>query len=58
MADDAPAPANPPPPPKGLGGWLARWFMRLQAGTRPCMSWPVEPDQRAEAERAAAEVEK
>ena len=53
MADDAPAPANPPPPPKGLGGWLARWFMRLQAGTRPCMSWPVEPDQ-----RAAAEVEK
>ena len=48
---------HPLPPPKGFAGWLLRWFMRLQAGTRPCMSWPVEAEQRAEVERAAAEVE-
>ncbi len=38
------------PAPKGVRGWLAWWFMRLQAGTRPCMSWQIEPERRAEIE--------
>ncbi len=48
---------HPLPPPKGPAGWLLRWFMRLQAGTRPCMSWQLDPDRRAEVERAAAKVD-
>ncbi len=36
----------------GLRHLLVRLLMRLQAGTLPCMSWPIDPPRQAETAEA------
>ncbi len=36
----------------GLRHFLVRLLIRLQAGTLPCMSWPIEPPRQAETAEA------